>query len=62
MSTLGPLILLGLAFALLLTGRVIILLVLRRGETTRRPHARPGPAPTVIKDDLFDTSPSENTP
>lgn len=53
MNTLGPLILLGFAFALLLLGRVIILLVLRSGETTKRIRPRTGEQPTVIKDDLF---------
>lgn len=62
MNTLGPLILLGFAFALLLLGRVIILLVLRSGETTKRTRPRPGQQPTVIRDELFANTPNENTP
>lgn len=53
MNTLGPLILLSFAFAFLLLVRVIILLVLRSGETTKRTPRQVGPQPTVIKDDLF---------
>ena len=62
MNTLGPLILLGFAFALLLLGRVIILLVLRSGETTKRTRPRSGQQPTVIRDELFANTPNENTP
>lgn len=53
MNTLGPLILLCFSFGLLLLGRVIILLVLRSGETTKPMPRHTGEQPTVIKDDLF---------
>ncbi len=53
MNTLGPLILLGFTFALLLLVRVIILLVLRSGETTKRKRPPMGESPTVIHDELF---------
>ncbi len=62
MNTLGPLILLGIAFALLLLGRVIILLVLRSGETTKRTRPQMGESPTVIRDELFANTPNETTP
>lgn len=62
MNTLGPLILLGICFALLLLGRVIILLVLRSGETTKRTRPQRGEQPTVIQDNLFANTPNENTP
>ncbi|HCT43662.1 MAG: hypothetical protein CMJ35_10185 [Phycisphaerae bacterium] len=53
MNTLGPLILLSFAFALLLLGRIVILLVLRSGETTKRTRPQTGEPPTVIHDELF---------
>lgn len=62
MNTLGPLILLGFTFALLLLIRVIILLVLRSGETTKRKRPQSGEPPTVIQDELFANTPNENTP
>lgn len=62
MNTLGPLILLALAFALLLLGRIVILLVLRAGETTKPVQQNRGKQPTVIRDDLFADTTNENTP
>ncbi len=62
MNTLGPLILLSFAFALLILGRIIILLVLRSGETTKRTRPQTGEPPTVIQDELFADTPNENTP
>ena len=62
MNTLGPLILLGFAFALLLLGRVIILLVLRSGETTKRTRPQTGEPPTVIHDDLFSNGTNDSDP
>ncbi len=62
MNTIGPLILLGFAFGLLMLGRIIILLVLRSGETERTKRPRSGEQPSVINDDLFADKPNENTP
>lgn len=62
MNTIGPLILLGFTFALLLLVRVIILIVLRSGETTKRTRPPMGESPTVIHDELFANTPNENTP
>ncbi len=62
MNTLGPLILLSFAFALTILVRVIILLVLRSGETKKRTRPQTGEPPTVIQDDLFANTPNENTP
>jgi hypothetical protein len=52
MNSLGPLILLALAFGFTLAIRVVILIVLRSGETTKAPRTG-GPEPTVIPSDLF---------
>jgi len=54
MNTIGPLIFLSLAFGFTLAIRVIILIVLRSGETTRTNPAV-DPKPTVIPNDLFST-------
>lgn len=53
MNTLGPLILLCITFAFLLGVRVVILLVLRSGEMTKRPRIAAGSPPTIIRDSLF---------
>lgn len=52
MNSIGPLIFLSLAFGFTIAIRVIILIVLRSGETTRAPRTG-GPEPTVIPNDLF---------
>ena len=62
MNTIGPLILLGIGFALLMLGRVIILLVLRSGETTKHTRPTTGEQPRVIRSDLFADTTNENTP
>ncbi|MGV6815093.1 MAG: hypothetical protein ACWA5W_08810 [Phycisphaerales bacterium] len=55
MNSIGPLIFLALAFGFTIAARVVILLVLRSGETSRTTHTT-GPGPTVIPSDLFDTN------
>jgi len=52
LNSIGPLILLALAFGFTLAIRVVILIVLRSGETTRTTRTG-GPEPTVIPSDLF---------
>jgi len=52
MNSTGPIILLSVGFRFTLAIRVIILIVLRSGETTRTPRTG-GPKPTVIPNDLF---------
>ncbi len=52
MNSIGPLIFLSLAFGFTIAVRVVILIVLRSGETTRTTNTT-GPKPTVIPDDLF---------
>ena len=52
MNSIGPLIFLSLGFGLTLAIRVIILIILRSGETTRTTRTV-GPEPTVIPSDLF---------
>ena len=58
MNSLGALILLSLAFGVTIAIRVIILLVLRSGETTKAPRTD-GEKPTVISSDLFTKSTQE---
>jgi len=53
MNSIGPLIFLSLAFGFTIAVRVVILIVLRSGETTRT-NRTVGPKPTVIPDDLFE--------
>ena len=48
MTISGPLILLAIVFALLLTGQAIFLLILRSGETKKTPRGW-DTQPTVIK-------------
>jgi hypothetical protein len=55
MNSIGPLIFLSLAFGFTLAIRVIILIVLRSGETTKA-HRTDGKQPTVIPSDLFSAS------
>ena len=52
MNSLGPIIFLALAFGFTLATRVVILIILRSGETSRTPHIE-GTPPTVIPSDLF---------
>ena len=52
MNSIGPLIFLSLAFGFTIAVRVVILIVLRSGETTRTTRTL-GPKPTVIPNDLF---------
>lgn len=52
MNSLGPIIFLALAFGFTLATRVVILIILRSGETSRTPHTQ-GTTPTVIPSDLF---------
>jgi len=54
MNSIGPLILLSLGFGFTLAIRVVILIILRSGETTRT-HRTLGPKPTVIPNELFST-------
>jgi hypothetical protein len=61
MNSIGPLIFLSLAFGFTLAIRVIILIVLRSGETTRTTRTR-GPKPTVIPSDLFSAQHKEPKP
>jgi len=64
MNTIGPLIFLTIAFGSLLAIRIIFLLIIRSGETTKDKRLlRPGESqPKVIKADLFASNKNENTP
>ena len=61
MNSIGPLIFLALAFGFTLAIRVVILIVLRSGETTKAPPAD-GQQPTVIPSDLFAAQHKEPKP
>lgn len=61
MNTIGPLIFLSLAFGLTIALRIVFLLIIRSGETTKSKRTQ-GPTPTVIPHDLFAANPHENTP
>ena len=58
MNSIGPLIFLSLAFGFTLAVRIVILIILRSGETSRT-NRTVGPKPTVIPSDLFE--PPTNT-
>ncbi len=60
-NSIGPVILLAVAFAFTLAVRVAILILLRSGETTRTPNTK-GPKPTVIPSDLFENKEHAKTP
>lgn len=62
MSEVGPLIPLGFAFGLLMLARIVFLLVLRSGENKRHTRPNSGDQPTVIENELFASTPNENTP
>jgi len=62
MSDAGPLISLGFAFGLIMLTRIVFLLVLRAGENKRHTRPNSGEQPTVIENELFASTPNENTP
>jgi hypothetical protein len=61
MNTIGSLIFVVLAFGFLLALRIVLLLVIRAGETQKK-HIPNGYKPTVIKNDLFASNTNEKTP